>query len=88
MHARNGGLTLLGVVRATHPHIKQTVLTGHEIATQGASTSKYATRTVNFDDNQETFMLAKPWQSSDLKSLIRETLDIETEADSGCGVSS
>ena len=67
------GLTFLREVRSTYPHIKQIVLSGHQIVTQGYSANSAATRTVTFDTDQEILMLAKPWEMSKLKALIRET---------------
>ncbi len=72
------GLTLLNQVRSSHPRIKQAVLSGHEIVSQGQSKHPYATRTITFDEGKELHMLAKPWNAQKLKALIRETLDIET----------
>ncbi len=74
------GLTLLSLVRSSHPGIKQVVLSGHEIVSQGQSKHPYATRTITFDEGEELHMLAKPWNAQKLKALIRETLDIEIVA--------
>jgi DNA-binding NtrC family response regulator len=69
------GLMFLSQVRSVYPQIKQILLSGHPIITQGCSKNSAATRTVTFDTDHEIHMLAKPWELSALQSLIRETFD-------------